>query len=117
MTITVPAIDERRARTWRGTAGFALPELLISLALVLIVFGAALTALSQMVTAQRTIWNRTQMHSGVRGATELMQQEIGQAGLIALPAAATLTAAVPSLGVNAVTVSSTAGMFVGEKLT
>lgn len=97
--------------------GFALPELLISLALVLVVYGAVMTGLSQIVTSQKTIWNRTQMHSGVRGATELMQQEIGQAGLITLPAAVTLTAPVPALGVNTVSVSSTAGMFVGEKLT
>ena len=33
-----------------------------------------------MTTAQKTIWNRTEMHSGIRGATELLQQEVGQAG-------------------------------------
>jgi prepilin-type N-terminal cleavage/methylation domain-containing protein len=100
----------------RSQSGFALPELLVSLVLVLVVFGAAMTALAQMSTSQRTIWNRTQMHSGVRGATELLQQEIGQAGLAALPAPVTLTAAVPALNVSTVSVSSTAGMFVGEKL-
>jgi hypothetical protein len=98
-------------------AGFALMELLVSLGLVLVVFGAVMTGLAQIVSTQKTTWNRTQMHSGVRGATELMQQEVGQAGLVSLPAPVTLTGAVPSLGVNIVAVSSTTGMFVGEKLT
>ena len=98
-------------------AGFALMELLVSLGLVLIVFGAVMLGLTQIVSSQKTTWNRTQMHSGVRGATELMQQEIGQAGLISLPAPITLTGAVAALGVNTVNVSSTTGLFVGEKLT
>lgn len=95
--------------------GFALPELMISLALVLLVFGAAMSGLNQMATSQQTIWNRTQMHGSVRGATELMQQEIGQAGLANLPGAARLTAPVV-LGVETVGVNSTAGMFAGMKL-
>ena len=98
-------------------AGFSLPELLVST----IVLGAILGVVTQLLlvttNGQRTMWNRTQMHSGVRGATELMQQEIGQAGLITLPAPVTLTGVVPVLGVNTVSVNSTAGMFVGEKLT
>ena len=43
------------------------------------------SALLKMTDAQATIWNRTQMHSGIRGATEVLQQEVGQAGRIALP--------------------------------
>ena len=34
------------------------------------------------------------MHSGIRGATELLQQEVGQAGRVSLPGTVTLTAAV-----------------------
>jgi prepilin-type N-terminal cleavage/methylation domain-containing protein len=93
----------------RRDQGFALPELMISLTLVLIVFGAAMSGLNQMSTSQQTIWNRTQMHGGVRGATELMQQEIGQAGLAALPTDIFLTAAVP-LGVNTVGINNAAGV-------
>ena len=81
--------------------GYSLPELLIAMTIMLAISGAAVTALLKMQNAQATIWNRTQMHSGIRGATEVLQQEVGQAGRIALPMTAagvpyaiTLTAAV-----------------------
>src|SRR5206468_4982175 len=66
--------------------GFSLPELLISMSVMLLISGAATMALLKMTSTQSTIWNRTQMHSGVRGATEVLQQEVGQAGRVALPA-------------------------------
>jgi len=110
-------------------AGFSLPELLIAMALMLAISGAAVTALLKMQNAQATIWNRTQMHSGIRGATEVLQQEVGQAGRIALPMT---SAGVPyvvtlgstaSVGSNPVTIATTKptgdateGMFVGQKL-
>ena len=96
-------------------AGFSLPELLVST----IVLGAILGVVTQLLlvttNGQRTMWNRTQMHSGVRGAIELLQQEVGQAGLVALPGTVTLGADV-GIGAQAVAVSSTAGMFIGAKL-
>ena len=99
----------------RTDAGFSLAELMISLAVVGILFGAVTTALVQMANAQRTIWNRTEMHSGVRGATELLQQEVGQAGRVVLPAAVT-TIMNSAVGTQSVSVSSSNGMFVGEQL-
>src|SRR5438445_4119447 len=66
-------------------AGFTLAELLIATGLLLVVSSIVTSALLQMTNQQQTIWNRTEMHSGVRGATELLQQEVGQAGRIALP--------------------------------
>jgi hypothetical protein len=81
----------------------------------MIVSGITTTALLRMTTSQQTIWNRTQMHIGVRSAIELLQQEVGQAGRVALPGTATLTQHVDA-GVDTVTVSSTAGMFTGELL-
>jgi hypothetical protein len=63
------------------------------------------------------------MHSGIRGATELLQQEVGQAGLVSSPNAITLSTAVPAVAgcdpgtptLNAVSVnvSSTVGLFAG----
>ena len=118
-------------------AGFSLTELLIAMAVMLIVSGAAVTALMRMTEAQATIWNRTQMHSGIRGATEVLQQEVGQAGRIALPLdstgapyVVTLTSAVtvpvtspPSTVTAALTIDSTKptgdetqGMFLNQKL-
>jgi prepilin-type N-terminal cleavage/methylation domain-containing protein len=69
----------------RSDAGFTLAELLIATGLLLVVSSIVTNALLQMTHQQQTIWNRTEMHSGVRGATELLQQEVGQAGRIALP--------------------------------
>src|SRR5215471_21872989 len=66
--------------------GFSLLELLVSTCILLGIMGTVMTALRQQTQQQQTIWNRTQMHSGVRGATELMQQEVGQAGRAATPA-------------------------------
>src|SRR4029078_11235637 len=39
----------------------------------------------QMTKHQQTIWHRTEMHSGIRGATSLLQQEVGQAGRVTRP--------------------------------
>src|SRR3954466_7077064 len=69
----------------RSEAGFSLAELLIATGLLLVVSSIVTQALMQITHQQQTIWNRTEMHSGIRGATELLQQEVGQAGKITLP--------------------------------
>ena len=74
----------------RSSTGFSLIELVVATGLLLVVSSIVTTALMQMTNSQKTIWNRTEMHSGIRGATELLQQEVGQAGRISLPAAVTL---------------------------
>jgi prepilin-type N-terminal cleavage/methylation domain-containing protein len=99
----------------RGDAGFSLPELLVSVSIMLVLMGAVTSLLVKASEQNRTVWNRTEMHSAVRGATELMQQEVGQAGLIALPGTVTLTAGVGT-GSQTVSVTSSTGMFVGEQL-
>ncbi|HTM24802.1 MAG TPA: prepilin-type N-terminal cleavage/methylation domain-containing protein [Vicinamibacterales bacterium] len=112
----------------KSQAGFSLAELLIAMTVMLLISGAAVTALLKMSTTQSTIWNRTQMHSGIRGATEVLQQEVGQAGRIALisgSATCTNNTTVPCLNANVtgsttpqtVDVTSICGMFVGENLT
>src|SRR5436190_23569786 len=68
-------------------SGFSLIELLVATGLLLVVSGIVTNALIQITHSQKTIWNRTEMHSGIRGATELLQQEVGQAGRVTLPAA------------------------------
>jgi hypothetical protein len=58
----------------------------------------------------------------VRSATELLQQEVGQAGRIALPGTATLAAAVPigaqtvAVNINGALPATMSGFFVGEQL-
>ena len=104
-------------RQRHSEAGFNLPELMVAMAIMLLIAGAATQALLKLSTTQATIWNRTQMHSGIRGATEVLQQEVGQAGKVSLPSAVTLTGNVSSGASKNVDVTSTTGMFQGEKLT
>src|SRR5881396_3384979 len=118
----------RMTRT-HAQSGFSLIELLIAMGLLLAVSSIVTSALMQMTKAQTTIWNRTEMHSGIRGATELLQQEVGQAGLISLPAAVRISAnpitaivGTPSACLTeTTTLSSVAGMWAnatkGVKLT
>ena len=113
-------MNHRQVET-ASDAGFSLTELLVSMILVLIVFGGVTTALNKLAQAQRSIWNRTEMHSGVRGATELLQQEVGQAGRITLPQSVTLQTATDTMAsevpvVFTVNLSTTVGMFLGEQL-
>lgn len=105
------SLNTRRHRQ----AGFSLPELLVSVMVLLAIMSTVMTLLLHMADAHRMVWNRTQMHSGVRGATELLQQEVGQAGLIALPGPVTLAGAV-NAGTQTVGVSADAGLFVGEQV-
>ena len=112
----------------KAEAGFTLIELLVSIVILMIVSGSALEGVFRLTKVSRTISNRTEMHSGVRNATELLQQEVGQAGRIALPnlvqtggaiaagSATVLVNAVNSAGAVLSAVNGTSGMFVGEKL-
>ncbi|MFN7916393.1 MAG: hypothetical protein U0Q55_13720 [Vicinamibacterales bacterium] len=102
-------------RRWSAEAGFSMPEVVVATMLTIMISGAATQALMHMTKAQKSIWNRAEMHAGVRGATELLQQEVGQAGRVSLPAAVATTAAAAA-GSRTLVVSSSDGMFVGEKL-
>ena len=68
--------------------GFSMLEMLVTLVIFVGVAGIVMTAMMQMTNTQGSVANRTAMHSSVRSATELLQQEIGQAGKIALPTSA-----------------------------
>src|SRR4051812_2208390 len=85
--------------------GFSLLELIISVAVLVIVSSTALTGLMTLTKSNSTINNRSEMHAGVRNATELLQQEVGQAGRITLPTTITLNANV-TIGTAAVALTS-----------
>ena len=82
----------------RSESGFSLIELMISVGVLMVVSSIVTSALLQMTQSQATIWNRTEMHSGIRGATELLQQEVGQAGRVTFPGTVTLRQAVNPVG-------------------
>lgn len=104
-----------RQPTRSDQRGFTLLELLISIAVMTIVTGTALNGILRLTKTSATISNRTEMHSGVRNATELLQQEVGQAGRITLPSGITLTSAV-AVDATTFVVSSVTNIFVGEYL-
>ena len=95
--------------------GFTLIELIVAVFVLMIVSGAVLKGVMDMSNLHNTVMNRTDLHAGVRNATQLLSQEIGQAGRISLPAAVTVTGATV-IGAAALTVSSATDMFVGEQL-
>jgi type II secretory pathway pseudopilin PulG len=64
--------------------GFSLLETMVALAVLLGVGGIVMSGMVQLMKTQNTIGNRTEMHTSVRSATELLQQEIGQAGKLSL---------------------------------
>jgi prepilin-type N-terminal cleavage/methylation domain-containing protein len=95
--------------------GFSLLEMMVSLVILLAVTAIVMSGMMQMTKTQGTIGNRTEMHSSIRSATEVLQQEIGQAGRIpALPALVTLSANVAAGSAVTTTVNSVTGMFNGE---
>jgi prepilin-type N-terminal cleavage/methylation domain-containing protein len=111
--------DIRRSIDPAGQSGYSLVELMIALGVLTIVSGTVFDGVLRMTRVNNAVHNRSEMHSGVRNATELLQQEIGQAGRIALPGEPELAGAVVSAtfpAVVTVQVSSTEGMFMGMHL-
>jgi prepilin-type N-terminal cleavage/methylation domain-containing protein len=97
--------------------GFSLLELMVSLVILLAVTAIVMSGMIQMTKTQGSIGNRTEMHSSIRSATEVLQQEIGQAGRIpALPGLVTLSANVAAGSAVTTTVNSVTEMFNGELL-
>jgi prepilin-type N-terminal cleavage/methylation domain-containing protein len=101
--------------TKKDEAGFTIVELLVSMVVLLVVSGIVIGGTIDLTRLGMTLTNRSDMHSGVRNATALLQQEVGQAGRVSLPAPVTLVADVGT-GNAKINVSSTDGMFVGEQL-
>ena len=98
-----------------GDEGFTLIELMVAVLVLMVVSGAVLRGVMDMSNLHNTMMNRTDLHAGVRNATQLLSQEVGQAGRVALPAAVTL--ALPTAAnATLITVSSALDMFVGERL-
>jgi prepilin-type N-terminal cleavage/methylation domain-containing protein len=105
----------------RGRQGFSLLEMMVALVILMGVAAIVMRGMMQMTLNQATVQNRSEMHSSVRSATELLQQEIGQAGRVSLYGAGTgsttLASAVTTTGSSvSTTVTDATGMFNGEQL-
>ena len=117
------------------SSGFSLLELMVAVAILLVVAGGAFTFLMSYQNTYLATALRSDMHSTLRGATDLMQQDISQAGTVSLSATCsggqpttvvsttTSTAGCPTLksavsaGLQTATVNTNTGaMYVGEAL-
>src|SRR5262249_60632743 len=81
-------------RLTRSEAGMSLVELAVSAGVTSIVSGIIVSGMLRLSSTHTTMSNRTDLHAGVRGATELMQHEISQAGRLGLPGPTSLAAPV-----------------------
>ena len=97
-------------------AGFTLIEVMVTTLILLTVSGVVINGVLNMTQLNNTVTNRSAMFAGVRNATALLQQEVGQAGRISLPAAGHASTADAAVGATTMTVSSAEDMFVGEYL-
>lgn len=104
-------------RDHQDEAGYTLVEMLIAMFILMTISGVMLQGVLDMRRLNDQQANRSAMHAGIRNATALLQQEVGQAGRVAFPADVTLSDPVTAQGDQWVTVSpSVAGMFDGEFL-
>ncbi len=97
-------------------SGFSLVELMASLAILLVIGGAAFSSLVGYQKNYQATMSQVDMHSGVRSAVELATQEVGQAGVMPNNNY-TLLGAVPATGSQTVMVNTVTGLYVGEFLT
>jgi type II secretory pathway pseudopilin PulG len=104
-----------RSRRTSG-AGFSLLELLVSITVLVVISGGVLSVIGFYQKSFGRTEARSDMDENVRGVAELMTQEIGQAGLVSLPASTLSSAVVPTTLAQTVNVSSTTSMFVDEQL-
>jgi prepilin-type N-terminal cleavage/methylation domain-containing protein len=94
--------------------GFSMIELLLCVVVLSVILGGVLSAISQSEQGYGRTELQSDMYENVRGSAELMEQEVGQAGLVSLPA--TTLNAVVAIGATTATVSSTTSMYNGEQL-
>jgi len=111
---------EQQTKNGKKQAGFSLLELLVAVTILVIVAGAVMAGMISTTRSQSTVMNRTQLHASVRNATELMEQEIGQAGKLGSSPGLLLTTAV-AIGSATPTITSTSGtsttgLYVGEQV-
>ena len=105
-----------RPRAPRNDAGFTLIELMVSVGILMTVSALMMRGTLDMTNLNRKQSNLSEMHAGIRNATALLQQEVGQAGRLAFPAPVTVAAAIPLGNQWVIVAPSVTSMFVGEKL-
>jgi type II secretory pathway pseudopilin PulG len=90
----------RRMPPLQAQEGFSLIEMLVSVVVLMAVMGAALSLMNSEQKSTQTQQLKGEMYGNLRGATELMTQEIGQAGLVSLPGLTSSPVVAPTLAAN-----------------
>ncbi|MHB8652610.1 MAG: PilW family protein [Terriglobia bacterium] len=105
--------QESRRRTRWGD-GFSLLELMVSIAILLVITGATFSVMSSYQKNYSTTQLQADMYMNLRGVSELMAQEIGQAGLKTTNTypQAQLTGPVAGGGFGTVPITTVVGMAV-----
>jgi type II secretory pathway pseudopilin PulG len=103
-------------RALSDESGFTLIEVMVTSGILMAVSAIVMSGVLEMTQLNNTITNRAQMFAGVRNATALLQQEVGQAGRVTTTASPALMADVLK-GTNTVSVSYASNMYVGEHIT
>jgi type II secretory pathway pseudopilin PulG len=105
----------RRTRAGEES-GFTLVEVMVTTVIMMAVSGIVITGVLNMGQLNRTVVNRSSMFAGVRNATALLQQEVGQAGRVVMPASTLQANVAAGTSTVAVTGGTAASMFVGEQI-
>lgn len=92
-------------RSPKPQGGFSLLELLVSMILLVVITGVAFQAISTFQKTSGGLGYRAEMHSQVRSAAELLEQEIGQAGLVDLQGV-TLSSAITATGLQTASIQT-----------
>jgi len=114
LRIAGSCLDLRSSR--KACQGFSLFELIVSMAILLVISGGIFSAISSSQQSYARTELKSDMYENVRGVAELMAQEIGQAGLVNLPATTLGAALNANITAQTVNVSSTASMFANEQV-
>jgi len=96
--------------------GFSLLEMMVTMAVMMVISSGIFSAISSSQQSYARTELKSDMYENVRGAAELMAQEIGQAGLVSLPASTLSAALSANATAQTVNLSSTTSMFVNEQV-
>jgi prepilin-type N-terminal cleavage/methylation domain-containing protein len=67
-------------RTARGDAGFSLPEVMVSMGIMLVVLGGTFTAMTNAMRAEQTVRSITTMNGHLRSSMDLIVRDFLQVG-------------------------------------
>jgi len=67
-------------RTARGDAGFSLPEVMISMGIMLVVLGGTFTAMTNAMQAEQTVRSITTLNGNLRASMDLLVRDLLQVG-------------------------------------